>query len=375
MDQGRMKMSVWMFSGLRGQSISARGCTWSLRWGCFGLFLLISWALSGCDRDPSTPGEQAAAPAKKDLPAQSSELPMILTTTNLIADLAQQIVQDHAQVQSLMGPDVDPHLYQASIQDTARLNRAHVVLYGGLMLEGKMTDLLAGLRRDPKRRVYALADALPKDRLIYPDGQRGSADPHVWFDAELWGECAQNLGIYLGDVWPEHREVFQSRAKDIQVRFEKLGLWVRQQIDQIPENWRVLVTSHDAFNYFGRAYGMEVVGVQGISTSAQAGLVEIMSMEDLVRQRRLPAIFVENSVSSATIERISGDTGARIGGKLYSDSLGRPDSNPPFPVHTWEGMLEYNVSTLVKALSPQAAVSNQSQNDHNGSALAASSGS
>ena len=291
------------------------------------------------------------------VPAAPAAVRAVATTT-LVADLVVQVGGDRVQVESLMGPGVDPHLYKASARDVTRLSRADAVFYSGLFLEGRMEDIFKRLATSGRRVVSATAD-LPHEKLIQPNGSEGHPDPHVWGDPALWKIAARTISRAIAEHDPDGAAHYRSRLDETERRFDALAAWAKERLSRIPKPQRVLVTSHDAFNYFGRAFGFEVVGVQGISTVSEAGLADITKVADLVRTRGLPAIFVESSVSPAAIERIGRDSGAKVGGELFSDALGRPGDirqvgGESYDVGTYVGMLKQNVNTIAEALAPAA---------------------
>ena len=277
-----------------------------------------------------------------------------VATTTMVADLIRVVGGDRVNVSGLMGPGVDPHLYKPTASDVTRLQKAQVVYYNGLLLEGRLADLLERLGKRGKK-VFAVADAIPQDRLLKPPQFEGSFDPHVWGDAEMWAGCADRVAATLSEIDPAGKAEFESRASDYNRELAKLHVWAKEQVAKVEAGKRVLVTSHDAFNYFGRAYGFEVIGVQGISTVTEAGLADIAKVSDLVLTRGIKAIFVESSVSRATIDRISKDSGAKVGGELFSDALGTSGKNHTIAGETYDegtyvGMLKHNVLTAVEAL-------------------------
>jgi manganese/zinc/iron transport system substrate-binding protein len=280
--------------------------------------------------------------------------PRVVATTSLVADLVAQIGGNHVTVEGLMGPGVDPHLYKASARDVSRLSRANVIFYSGLFLEGRMEDLFKRLASSGRKVVAVTAD-IPASALIQPTSAEGHPDPHVWGDPALWKIAASTVARTLGEIDPANAPHYHARLKTAESSFDTLHAWATNRIAAIPASQRVLITSHDAFNYFGRAFGFEVIGVQGISTVSEAGLADIAKVADLIRARSLRAIFVESSVSPAAIERISRDSGARIGGELFSDALGSPAdirsaAGESYDVGTYVGMLKHNVNTIVDAL-------------------------
>lgn len=273
----------------------------------------------------------------------------VVATTAMVADLVRQVAGDRAEVTGLMGPGVDPHLYKPTAADIVRLQRADVIFYNGLVLEGKMTDLFTRLARS--RPVFALTEAIDPDRLLQPEDFAGHYDPHVWFDVALWAECIPVVVEGLATADPAGREHYVRGGARARGRLAELHAWAQAKAAELPPERRVLVTSHDAYNYFGRAYGFTVIGLQGISTATEAGLADVAKLADLIRQRGIRAIFVESSVPHDTIERVARDSGARIGGELFSDAMGTPGQiENGYDLGTYEGMVKHNLTTIVEAL-------------------------
>ncbi|HHI76216.1 MAG TPA: manganese transporter [Gammaproteobacteria bacterium] len=301
---------------------------------CILLAGALAAALAGC------------APA--DRPAGEGPV-RVLATTGIVADLARNLAPEGIEVETLMGPGVDPHLYKASEGDVRRLARADLVLFNGLHLEGKMGTILTNMARS--RRVVALAETLPASALLHPPGARGQADPHVWFDVSLWSRLIDPAAAELSRLAPDAAGAIEQRAAAYSRRLTDLDAWVAEQIATLPPERRVLVTAHDAFGYFGRRYGIEVVGLQGMSTLAEAGLADMTRVARLVAARRLPSVFVESSVPRRSVEALvaaCADAGhrVRIGGQLYSDALGPAGSG----ADSYEGMVRHNVQTIVEGL-------------------------
>ena len=253
-----------------------------------------------------------------------------------------------------MPAGVDPHTYKPSTEDMGSLSRASMVLYNGLHLEGKMVELFEEKLKD---RAVAVTRDVPHEKLLaWKEGQGGAHDPHIWFDATLWSHAAQTVADALATLDPPNAAKYQERASTVKGELASLHDWATKQLATIPGQRRALVTSHDAYNYFGRAYDVEVRGLQGISTETEAGLTNIHSAVDFIIARKIPAIFVESSVSHKTIERVQADCRARgfevkIGGELYSDAMGAPGEHPGYAVDTYNGMFRYNIDTIVKALT------------------------
>ena len=297
------------------------------------LVAVLVWGGAGCQVS-STPSETGS---------ESRKL-RVLVTTGMIADIAQAIVSEDGTVASLMGPGVDPHLYQPTTRDQRRLREADLVFYNGLHLEGKMVEVFEALARE--KRVVAVTAGIPPDRLLGEAEGGGQHDPHVWFDVALWQIAAETVIQACVEADPSHADAFRSRGAQYLEQLAELDQYCRSRANGLPESRRVLVTSHDAFHYFGRAYGFEVVGIQGISTESEAGLRRLTECVDLIRQRQVPAIFPESSVARAAIERVARDSGARLGRELYSDALGASDG----PAGSYAGMIRHNIDAIVDAL-------------------------
>ncbi len=280
--------------------------------------------------------------------------PRIVTTTSMVSDLAQNVGGGRVAVHGLMGPGVDPHLYKPTASDVTSLQRTQVILYNGLHLEGRMGELFERLGKGGKK-VYAVTAGIPEAKLLRPQEFEGNFDPHVWGDASLWTLCADPVVKALTEVDPGGKAEYENRAEAYKAELAKLHAWALKRVQELPAEKRILITSHDAFNYFGRAYGFQVVGVQGISTVTEAGLADIAKVVDFIKAKKVKAIFVESSVPRAAIERISRDSGARIGGELYSDAMGAPGTmatanGETYDEGTYIGMLKHNINTTVEAL-------------------------
>lgn len=278
----------------------------------------------------------------------------VVTTTSMITDLVQQVGGSRVSVTGLMGPGVDPHLYKASTRDVTRLQSAKAIFYNGLLLEGRMSDLFDRLGK-AGRKTYAVSAGIPEAELLRPAEFEGHYDPHIWGDARMWANCVDTVVRGLSEVDPQGKAEFTQRGEAYKAELQKLHAWALKRVQELPKEGRVLVTSHDAFNYLGRAYGFQVVGVQGISTVSEAGLADITKVVDFIKTKRVKAIFVESSVPKTTIERISQDSGAKIGGELFSDALGAPGTKvtahgETYDEGTYVGMLKHNINTAVDAL-------------------------
>jgi manganese/zinc/iron transport system substrate-binding protein len=272
----------------------------------------------------------------------------VVATTGMVADLARVIGGDEVAVTALMGPGVDPHVYKASALDLDRLRGARLILYNGLGLEGRMGDLFRKLAR--KQAVVAVTETLDPARLLVPPELDGHPDPHVWFDVGLWAETTTAVAEALAELDPAHAALFRGRAHAYRDELRALHEEVRRELETIPAQRRVLITSHDAFRYFGRAYDMEVRGLQGISTANDPGVKDIQEMAALIGRRGIKALFVESSVSPKAIRAVhewvrrKGHE-VRFGGTLFSDAMG----DAP-PSDTYIGMVRANTRTIVEAL-------------------------
>jgi manganese/zinc/iron transport system substrate-binding protein len=298
----------------------------------------------------ATTGLLAACGAQPPATAPAADGPLrVVTTTNLVADLASRVGGERVDVVSLMGSGVDPHLYKASEGDLRLLQQAELVLYNGLHLEGKMGDILVKLARS--KPVLAVTEAIPAGELREPPELAGQYDPHVWFDVGLWALAVRPIADEIVRLRPAWQAEIEARAAAVEAELRELDAWVAARILELPAERRILVTAHDAFGYFGRRYGMEVVGIQGISTLAEAGLGDVERVVTLVVEKRVPAIFVESSVPRRAVEAVQAAVRAQghevvVGGELFSDALGAPGT----PAATYPGMVRTNVDTIVGAL-------------------------
>lgn len=268
-------------------------------------------------------------------------------TTGMVADMVGRIGGRWVQVDRIMGEGIDPHLFKATPDVIARLHSADVVFYSGLHLEGRMTEVLEGLAR--RKPAIALTSTIPPDKLIQVGD--GAHDPHVWFDVALWSETSEAVRRFLVEFDPPHRADYEAQAAAYRAELAALDAECRRRLQALPEAHRVLVTAHDAFHYFGRAYGVEVRAVQGVSTETEAGVREINDLVAFIAQRRIKAVFIEKSVNERNIRAlVEGCRGrgheVRIGGELYSDSMGPPKT----PEGTYVGMVRANVDAVVRAL-------------------------
>lgn len=267
-------------------------------------------------------------------------------TIGMVADLVRNVGGDRVAVTQLMGEGVDPHLYKASPGDVAKLNEADIIFFSGLHLEGKMADLFARIAR--KKPAFAVAEYLNESDVLLLDR---SPDPHVWFDVSLWRRVSETVQKVLEQYDPDGAAGYRERGKAYHAKLDALHTWAKEQIAAVPRERRVLVTAHDAFRYFGKAYDIEVRGIQGISTESEAGVREVNELVDFIVKRGIKAVFVESSVSERNVQALVEGCSARghkvtIGGELFSDAMGKDGT----PEGTYEGMVRHNVRTIVTAL-------------------------
>jgi len=274
----------------------------------------------------------------------------VAATVSMVTDLVKQVGGDRVEASGLMGAGVDPHLYKATAADVVKLQQADVIFYNGLVLEGKMQDVFAKLART-KKFVYPLSESIPVEKLLEPPEFEGHYDPHVWFDVTMWSLCVETIVKGLAEFSPRDRAYFEKRGQEVRSKLASLHEWALKKAGELPREKRILVTSHDAYNYFGRAYGFQVVGLQGVSTVTEAGLKDMAKLVDFIKKNKVKAVFVESSVSPAAIKRISQDAKVRIGGELFSDAMGTPGQmENGYDLGTYEGMIKHNLTTIVEAL-------------------------
>jgi manganese/zinc/iron transport system substrate-binding protein len=276
----------------------------------------------------------------------------IVATIGMITDIVENVGGDRVNAHGLMGPGVDPHLYKASAGDVSLMSDADLIFYNGLHLEGAM----AGLFEKMQRRVKTVAVTAKIDTsiLLSPPEFAGVHDPHIWFDVSLWMMALEQVRDVLIEIDSGSAEYYRANAAAHLIQMKETHEYVKAQIQTVPEQQRVLITAHDAFNYYGRAYGIMVRGLQGISTSVEAGTGDIQGLADFIVERKIPAVFVESSVPRRNIEAVQAAVKSRgfevaIGGELFSDAMG----NPGTPEGTYLGMVRYNTDTIVKALLGQ----------------------
>lgn len=274
----------------------------------------------------------------------------VVTTTSMITDLVDNIGDDLISLQGLMGSGVDPHLYKASEGDVSKLANADLIFYNGIHLEGKLVEVFEKMEHQ-NINTKAIADGIDHKTLINSSLFQGNYDPHIWFDIQYWIKATQFVVSKLSEALPEHRATFIANGQAYIQKLDTLERQIKSIIETLPEDKRILVTAHDAFSYFGRAYGFEVVGLQGLSTATEAGVQDVQKLAAFIIEKNIKAVFVESSVPKRTIEALQAAVKSKghdveIGGTLYSDALG----NAGTIEGTYIGMFEYNVNTIVNAL-------------------------
>lgn len=303
----------------------------------FGLVSLVCVVMVGCG--------PVGDVSRRDLSGRDEI--RAVATVGMVGDIVAKIGRGRVSVETLMGPGIDPHVYKASEGDLRRLERADAIFFSGLHLEAKMGDVLE--RIGEGRVVVAAAEGIPAARLRREPN--GAIDPHVWFDVELWALAARRVASALSAADPEHAETYRANEQQYLAELDALDRYVQQRAQGVPVAARVLVTAHDAFGYFGAAYGFEVIGLQGISTASEAGARDVARLADLIATRRIPAVFIETSVSPRTIRAVQEAVAARgfevaIGGSLFSDAMGSAGT----PAGTYQGMVRHNIDTIADAL-------------------------
>lgn len=293
------------------------------------LLIIFIFLASGCGTNPSPAG--------------------IVATTSLAADLVASLMPPDFPVESLMGPGVDPHTFEARSGSIRQLHSAGLIVHHGLHLEGRLSELLEGLQKGAPGKVHSLASPLLRDYSSSLRKQGGEIDPHVWFSPPLWGATVPDLAKALSAAFPAHAETIARKEKILIRSISDLDLELRESLSVIPKESRVLVTSHDAFGYWGAEFGFEVHPIQGISTATEVAESSLRELADLIIKRKIPAGFVESSVSPRTIEKLQQMIGGRhfqLGGELFSDSLGPLGSAEG----TYSGMLRHNAKIMIAAL-------------------------
>jgi len=274
----------------------------------------------------------------------------VVTTTSMITDLVKNIAGEEINLQGLMGSGVDPHLYKASEGDVSKLANADLIFYNGLHLEGKLVEVFEKMHSQ-KTKTIAISDALDQKTLIGSEYFASNYDPHIWFNVDYWKQTTQFIVNKLSEAIPNQKATFEANGESYLKQLSALKSKLETTIATLPKENRILVTAHDAFNYFGKSFGFEVVGLQGLSTATEAGVQDVQKLTAFIIEKNVKAIFVESSVPKRTIEALQAAVKSKnhdvtIGGTLYSDALGNAETIEG----TYIGMFEYNVNTIVNAL-------------------------
>jgi len=303
----------------------------------FAIVLSLGMLLVGCSSSVSRPN------------AEEGTLKIVATTT-MLADLAKVIGGDNVTVNGLMGPGIDPHLYQASAGDVTLMQEADIVIYNGFHLEGKMSEIFEKLSNQGPF-VIGIENDIDRSKMLMSEDDAKVPDPHIWFNVSLWKEAARSVAKGISNADPDKAEVYGKNLEKYMEELDALDLYIRERTKELSQNQRVLITAHDAFQYFGEAYGFEVKGLQGISTDAEAGTSDVSQLADFIVNRQIKAVFIESSVPPKTIEALQAAVKAKgfdvkIGGELYSDSLGGEGSGADTYILTFKS----NIDTIVDAL-------------------------
>ena len=285
---------------------------------------------------------------KEEKPAADGKV-KVTATTGMIGDIAANIGGDHVELVSLMKPGVDPHLYKASQGDISKLEEADIIFYNGLNLEGKMEDIFE--KMEENKPTVAVSKTVDESGLLDSADYPGQYDPHIWFDIDHWIKASEVVRDELIKLDEENADDYEKNAATYIEKLKELDEYALEQIASIPEDQRVLVTAHDAFGYFGAKYGIEVRGLQGISTESEVGSKDVSELRDYLVDNKIKAVFVESSVPKKTVEAViegaaqKGHT-VKIGGELFSDAMGEEGTEEG----TYIGMFRHNVDTVVNAL-------------------------
>ncbi len=323
------------------------------------LSLVAMLLLVGCggQAGPSTSATTDEIPGSLNIQANPdvAERPIrAVATTGMITDIVQMVGGDRVEVAGLMGPGVDPHLYKASEGDVSKLAQADMIFYNGLHLEAGLSGVLERMH-DTGTNVVAVTDGIDRSLLQAPAEFAGAYDPHVWFDVTLWMQAVERVRDAFIALDPGSTDLYQTNTTAYLAELEELDAYVRSQAETIPAEQRVLVTAHDAFNYFGRAYGFEVRGLQGISTETEASTGDVQELAGFIAEQRIPAIFIESSIPVRNVEAVqaavqSQGHDVQIGGELFSDAMGAAGTAEG----TYVGMVRHNIDTIVQAMVPVA---------------------
>ena len=315
------------------------------------VFLALgSCLLTGCEKAESHSHDQTNSTGQT---YQGNYPIQVLCTTGQVGEMLTKIGGKHLKVDTLMGPDIDPHMYSPTASDVDLLLDADAIFYNGMHLEGRMADKFVQLAR--KKATYPVTEGVQsrKDkRLREPPEFEGLYDPHVWHDVSLWADCVHDVAALLGEFDPKHAKEYDDNARAYMKELMELHEYCKSEITKIPKQARIMITAHDAFGYFGAAYGLEVEGLKGISSEEEKDLAHQDEIQDMIVERKIPAVFVESAIAHRTVDSLIETCRAAgwevvNGGELYADALGEAGSE----ASTYTGMIRHNVQTIVEALS------------------------
>lgn len=301
------------------------------------LLLFIALFLVGCNNDGDT--------------SNSDGTIEVVATTTMLTDLIEVIGGQQVSVEGLMGPGIDPHGYQASASDVDKMSSADIVAYNGMHLEGQMGEVFSQINELGKD-VIALEVAMDTAQILDSDDEDMPVDPHIWFSVPLWETAGEYVASFLIEYDPDNAEYYQGNFEAYRVELEELDTYIRERVEEVPEQSRYLITAHDAFKYFGNEYGFEVVGLQGLNTQTEAGTRDVSNLAQFIVDNEINAIFIESSVPTRTIESLQEAVAQRgwtveIGGELYSDALGDESQD----AETYLKMYKQNIDTIINALN------------------------
>ena len=297
--------------------------------------IILTLLLFGCKRSAET----------------TRSKPLIVATTSILADGIRNLVGDKAEVVSLMPPGVDPHLYKASVRDLDLLTQADLVVYHGLYLEGKMTEIFEKLAR--QQALIDVSKGIPQEKLIRSGPEAHSVDPHVWFDLSLWSAALQYASVELLRWQPTWSEAIQANTERYLSQLAALDQRTKVLVSELVQKKQVLVTAHDAFAYFGKAYGLPVYSLQGLSTLSEPGLRDLTQLIEVIQTYKVKAIFAEQTISPKALKAVAKGAAEKnhrvvLAGPLYTDSLDAPTT----PAGTYLGMFDTNLQLIYSQLLP-----------------------
>ena len=274
----------------------------------------------------------------------------VVTTTTMITDLVKVIGGNQVHVNGLMGPGIDPHGYRATASDVTDMGEADVVVYNGMHLEGQMGEVFSELENIDKD-IFVLEEVIAEESMLGSEDESMPVDPHIWFSVPLWADAADYIAHSFSEYDPENADYYQENNEKYHQELEELDAYIRNRVEEVPEDSRYLVTAHDAFGYFGDEYGFEVIGLQGLNTQTEAGTRDVSNLANFIVENEIKAIFIESSVPTRTIESLQEavqqrEWNVQVGGELYSDSLGDAEQN----AETYIKMYQHNIDTIVDAL-------------------------